>query len=167
MRKSALHPTLRGSAVPVPGHSGCYAVVPPQVPATLPVNSSLFPLAQRELQVLSDAVEAVPTYADLLMHMLNRREAVDSSQIEGTHTQFDGLLLHELEKGTPDAVTDSDAEQTLNYLRAYTLGIAQVRKRGQHALDITLIRKMHRQLMSGAHVRHPDNFAVSRILSAE
>ena len=158
MRKSALHPTLQGSAVPVPGHSGCYAVVPPPVPATLPVNSPLFPLAQREIQVLSDAVEAVPTYANLLMHMLNRREAVDSSQIEGTHTQFDGLLLHELEKGTPDAVTDSDAEQTLNYLRAYTLGIAQVRKRGQHALDTTLIRKMHRQLMSGDSRAAPGQF---------
>jgi Fic family protein len=158
MRKSALHPTLRGSAVPVPGHSGCYAVVPPLVPATLPVNSLLFPLAQREIQVLSDAVEAVPTYANLLMHMLNRREAVDSSQIEGTHTQFDGLLLHELEKGTPDAIADSDAEQTLNYLRAYTLGIAQVKKRGQHALDTTLIRKMHRQLMSADSRATPGQF---------
>lgn len=39
------------------------------------------------------------------MHMLNRREAVDSSQIEGTHTQFDELLLHELEAGTADART--------------------------------------------------------------
>jgi hypothetical protein len=48
------------------------------------------------------------------MHLLNRREAVDSSQIEGTHTQFDALLLHEIEAGTPDATADSDAEATLN-----------------------------------------------------
>lgn len=149
MRKSDLHPSLRDSAMPVPGHSGCYAVVPPPVPTTLPVNSSLLPLAQREIQILSDAVDAAPDYANLLMHMLNRREAVDSSQIEGTHTQFDELLLHEIEKGTPDAVSDSDAEQTLNYVRAYTLGVAQVRKRGQRALDGAVIRAMHRQLMSG------------------
>src|SRR5262245_52247429 len=109
MRKSDLHPSLRDSAMPVPGHSGCYSVVPPPVPTTLPVNSSLLPLAQREIEILSDAVEAAPDYADLLMHMLNRREAVDSSQIEGTHTQFDELLLHEIEKGTPNAVNDSDA----------------------------------------------------------
>ena len=149
MRKSDLHPSLRTSAVPVLGHSGCYAVVPPPAPTVLPVNSPLLSLAQREIQILGDAVEAAPDYAALLMHMLNRREAVDSSQIEGTHTQFDGLLLHEIEKGTPDAVSDSDAEQTLNYVRAYALGVAQVRKQGQRALDGTLIRRMHGYLMSG------------------
>ena len=98
MRKSALHPTLRAASVPVPGHSGCYAVVPPVVPMRLPVDSQLFALASREIEVLADAAAAAPDHAYLLIHMLNRREAVDSSQIEGTHTQFDGLLLHELEE---------------------------------------------------------------------
>lgn len=158
MRKSDLHPSLRDSAMPVPGHSGCYAVVPPPAPATLPVSPPLLPLAQREVQILSDAVEAAPDYADLLMHMLNRREAVDSSQIEGTHTQFDELLLHEIEKGTPDAVRDSDAEQTLNYVRAYTLGVAQVKKRGERALDGALIRAMHEHLMSGSARASPGQF---------
>lgn len=158
MRKSDLHPSLRDSAMPVPGHSGCYAVMPPPAPSTLPVNSPLLPLAQREIQILSDAVEAAPDYANLLMHMLNRREAVDSSQIEGTHTQFDELLLHEIEKGTPDAVNDSDAEQTLSYVRAYALGVAQVSKRGQHALDGTLICEMHRHLMSGNSHALPGQF---------
>jgi len=87
------------------------------------------------MEVLADAAAAAPDYANLLMHMLNRREAVDSSQIEGTHTQFDELLLHELEVGTPDAAADSDAEQTLNYLRAYTLGVTRVRRQGRRALD--------------------------------
>lgn len=144
--------------MPVPGHSGCYAVVPPPAPTALPVNSPLLPLAQREIQILSDAVETAPDYANLLMHMLNRREAVDSSQIEGTHTQFDELLLHEIEKGTPDAVSDSDAEQTLNYVRAYTLGVDQVRKRGQRALDGALIRAMHKHLMSGNLRAAPGQF---------
>jgi Fic family protein len=158
MRKSALHPSLRASAVPVPGHSGCYAVVPPPVLTTGSISSPLFPLAAREIQVLSEAVEAAPHYANPLIHMLNRREAVDSSQIEGTHTQFDELLLHELAKGTPDAVSDSDAEQTLNYLRAYTLGVAQVRKRGSDALDPTLICTMHRNLMRGDSRAAPGQF---------
>jgi Fic family protein len=144
--------------VPVPGHSGCYAVVPPPVPSILPAHSVLLPLAQREIQVLSAAAEAAPHYANLLMHMLNRREAVDSSQIEGTHTQFDELLLHELEVGTPEAVTDSDAQQTLNYLRAYALGVTQVRKYGQRALDARLICKMHRHLMSGNPRASPGQF---------
>ena len=45
------------------------------------------------------------------------------------HTQLDELLLHEIEQGTPAANSDFDAEQKRNYDRAYTLGVAQVRKR--------------------------------------
>jgi Fic family protein len=148
MKKSDLHPTLRATAVPVPGHSGCYAVVPPE-PAFFPVDSPLLPLARREMQVLSDAITAAPHYADLLIHMLNRREAVDSSQIEGTHTQFDELLLHEIEAGTPDAVADADADQTLSYLHAYMLGVAEVTTKGVDALNTQLIRSLRGQLMTG------------------
>jgi Fic family protein len=149
MHKSALHPILQSTAAPVPGHSGCYAVVPPPAPISLRIDSHLLPLARREMQVLADAVDAAPGHAELLMQLLNRREAVDSSQIEGTHTQFDELLLHELEVGTPDAVMDADADQTLNYLRAYTLGATQVQTHGRRALDIDLIRTLHSQLMKG------------------
>ena len=57
--------------------------------------------------------------------------------------------MHELEVGTPDAVTDADADQTLNYLRAYMLGATQVRTQGRRALDTRLICTLHRQLMNG------------------
>lgn len=42
--------------------------------------------------------------------------------------------------------------------RAYTLGVAHVRKRGQSALDTALIRKMHRHLMSGDSRAAPGQF---------
>jgi|SRR5665213_26042 len=148
MKNSALHPSLQSTAVPVPGHSGCYAVVPP-TPEFFRIDSHLLPLARREMQVLADAVDAAPGDAKLLMHMLNRREAVDSSQIEGTHTQFDELLLYEIEAGIPDAVIDADADQTLNYLHAYTLGAKQVQADGCRALDIPFICTLHKQLMQG------------------
>ena len=41
------------------------------------IDSLLLPLARREMQVLADAVDAAPAYAKLLMHMLDRREAVE------------------------------------------------------------------------------------------
>ena len=148
MRKSDLHPSLRAIAVPVPGHSGCYAVVPPDL-AFFPIDSPLLPLANREMQVLADAITAAPRYAELLIHMLNRREAVDSSQIEGTHTEFDELLLHEIEAGTPDAVPDADADLTLNYVHAYMLGVAQVRTKGVDALNTRLICSLHKELTTG------------------
>ncbi len=133
----------------VPGHSGCYAVVPGPVPTRVDENSPLIPLARREMQVLSAAVDAGPRLRRTLMHMLNRREAVDSSQIEGTHTQFDGLSYTSSRPGRPDASPDPDAEETLNYLRAYTLGVTQVRAKGRHALDTNLVRKLHSHLMKG------------------
>jgi Fic family protein len=148
VKKSDLHPSLQSTAVPVPGHSGCYAVVPP-TPEFFRIDSLLLPLAHREVQVFAEAVSAAPGYAKLLMHMLNRREAVDSSQIEGTHTQFDDLLLHEIEAGSPDAVADPDADQTLNYLRAYTWGAEKLEAQGSRALDVPLICTLHNQLMYG------------------
>ncbi|MEA3175189.1 MAG: hypothetical protein QOF42_2600, partial [Gammaproteobacteria bacterium] len=157
MKKSSLHPSLRANAVPVPGRSGCYAVVPPKL-QFLPLDSPLLPLARREMQVLGDAVAAAPGYAKLLMHMLNRREAVDSSQIEGTHTQFDELLLHEIEAGTKDAVSNADADRTMNYLHAYAKAVRAIEKRGKSALDLELILSLHEQLMRGDTRSTPGRF---------
>lgn len=148
MKKSELHPSLQATAVPVPGNSGCYAVVPP-TPEFQHISSSLLPLARREMQQLAAAAHAAPGYSKLLLHMLNRREAVESSQIEGTHTQFDALLLHEIEAGTSDATADPDADETLNYLHAYTWGAQQAEEQGVATLDVPFICTLHQRLMSG------------------
>lgn len=102
MRKTDLHPKLQASCVPIPGRSGCYAVIPQPIPISVDAADcySLFVLANRELELLSAALQKNQAHADLLLGMLNRREAVDSSQIEGTRTSFDGLLLHELRMGS-------------------------------------------------------------------
>jgi cell filamentation protein, protein adenylyltransferase len=157
VKKSALHRSLRANAVAVPGRSGCYAVVPPKL-QFLPLDSPLVPLARREMQVLGDAVAAAPGYAKLLLHMLNRREAVDSSQIEGTHTQFDELLLHEIEAGTKDAVANADADRTMNYLHAYAEAVKAIEERGKSALDLELILSLHKQLMRGDTQATPGRF---------
>lgn len=149
MRKSDLHPSLQASCVPVPGRSGCYAVVPPPVPTSVdvPVSHGLFVLARRELEALGDVIDRNKAFADLVLHMLNRREAVDSSQIEGTHTGFDGLLIHEIEAGTEDARPDQDADETLGYVRAFALGSREVDRRGQAALDLEMLQSLHAKLL--------------------
>jgi len=151
MRKTDLHPELQKTCVPVPQRSGCFAVVPPPVPTSVDVPScnGLLVLARRELELLADTIRRNGHYADLLMHMLNRREAVDSSQIEGTRTGFDGLLIHEIEAGTADEISDSDANITLNYVRAFLRGAQDVEAHGKDALILNLIRNMHACLMSG------------------
>jgi Fic family protein len=101
------------------------------------------------MQQLAAAVRTAPKYSKLLMHMLNRREAVESSQIEGTHTRFDALLLHEMEAGTADETADPDADVTLNCLHAYTWGVQQATARGAAALDVPFICNLHEHLMLG------------------
>lgn len=58
---------------------------------TVPQADALFVLARREMEHLTSVIAQNPDFSGLVLNMLNRREAVDSSQIEGTHTGFDGL----------------------------------------------------------------------------
>lgn len=164
MRKTDLHPTLQNTCVPIPGRSGCFAVIPPSVPSfvSVPSCNALLVLAQRELDVLSETIRNNPQHANLLMHMLNRREAVDSSQIEGTHTGFDGLLIHEIESGVEGGIADSDADATLNYVRAYVFGAGEVISRGRQALDLDLIRYLHAHLMAGQERYMPGQWRESQ-----
>ena len=149
MRKTDLHPQLQVSSVSIPGRGGCYAVIPPPVPTHVdtPECYALFALASRELEALAGALKKSPAHANLLLSMLNRREAVDSSQIEGTKTGFDGLLLHELEMGTESVQLDADASETYAYMRAFVVGCAAVEQRGQQALTKALICRLHGELM--------------------
>jgi Fic family protein len=132
----------------IPERSGCFAVVPEPVPTSVSVPgcATLFVLARRELETLKVTIAANPERADLIFHMLNRREAVDSSQIEGTHTGFDDLLIHEIEAGL-SPVGDRDAEETLSYVHAFMHGIRAVQTTGHAALDNALIRQIHAMLM--------------------
>lgn len=150
MRKSDLHPRLRATCVPVPEKSGVWAVIPPDVPDFIDVPSchTLMAMAARELDLLREIIGQNQAYAGLLFHMLNRREAVDSSQIEGTHTSFDGLLIHEINDAAGEARPDHDAAMTLNYVRAFARGSCRVDRLGQAALDQGLILELHGLLMA-------------------
>lgn len=149
MRKSDLHPRLQQTCRTIPDRSGCFAVVPEPVPTSVsaPGCAALFVLARRELENLKATIEANPEMANLVFHMLNRREAVDSSQIEGTHTGFDGLLIHEIETNASSVPEEGDAEETLSYVRAFMYGLNEVKAQGQSALNNGLINQLHAILM--------------------
>ena len=159
MRKRDLHRSLQITAAPVPGKSGCYAVLPDRVPLRLDVPdcAALFVMAQRELDAISRRLQRC-SYADLLLHALNRREAVDSSQIEGTQTSFDELLLYEMDLAADTPPANADARETLAYVTAATYGEAAVRKRGQAAIDSELIRDLHARLLAGQDRHTPGHF---------
>jgi Fic family protein len=151
MRKTDLHPRLQATCIPVAGKSGCIAVIPSCVPTFIDMPSchTLMVLARREIDLLSEVIGRNHAHADLLFHMLDRREAVASSQIEGTHTSFDGLLIHEINDGTDAAQSDHDADMTLGHVRAFARGACQIDRVGQAALNQDLILELHSLLMAG------------------
>lgn len=159
MRKTDLHPSLQATAQAIPGKGGCYAVVPNPAPSSLhlPECAALFVMARRELDLLARTLTRCP-YADRLLRSLNRREAVDSSQIEGTRTSFDDLLLYEMDVAADTSPVNADAGETLAYVAAATYGESAVRQHGQAALNRGLIRELHARLLAGQQPYTPGRF---------
>jgi Fic family protein len=81
-------------------------------------------------------------------------------------------LIHELEGGTSGARPDTDAEETLCYVRAFLAGSREVDANGQAALDLGLITQLHGQLMAGnnraapGHWRETQNYIGLRLETA-
>ncbi|WP_176785883.1 Fic family protein [Propionivibrio dicarboxylicus] len=124
------------------------------------------------MELLTETIAHHAEHADLVLPMLNRREAVDSSQIEGTQTGFDGLLIHEIEAGSQEAESDPDAEETFSYVRAFMRGCGDVERHGQDAPSLDLIRALHATLMEKQPRARPgewrdvQNFIGSRLETA-
>ncbi len=91
-----------------------------------------------------DGVSSVLPDTHLLLHTYVRKEAVLSSQIEGTQSTLSDLLLFELEE-TPGVPLD-DVVEVSNYVRALEHGLRRLR--GGFPLSNRLIREVHGILLS-------------------
>jgi len=91
-----------------------------------------------------DGVSGVLPDTHLLLYTYVRKEAVLSSQIEGTQSTLTDLLLFEL-KEAPGVPLD-DVVEVSNYVRALEHGLKRVR--GGFPLSNRLIREIHRILLS-------------------
>ena len=67
---------------------------------------------------------------------MRRREAVQSSQIEGTRTDLDQLLRYEATRSVEGL--PADVRETERYVRALQLGLEAVREGGRAALGLAL-----------------------------
>lgn len=74
-----------------------------------------------------------------------RKEAVLSSQIEGTQSSLTDLLLHENEQAP--GVPQDDVEEVSNYVRAMSTGVDLMRTK--LPLSLRLLRNVHRELVRG------------------
>jgi len=124
------------------------AFVPPPLPPDPPVDlSGLYQLLDRANQALGrlDALTTLLPNAQLFLYLYVRKEALLSSQIEGTKSSFSDLLLFENE-AVPGVPVD-DVEEVSNYVAAMQHGLR--RMKGGFPLSLRLIREIHGILLRG------------------
>src|ERR671912_1692659 len=93
-----------------------------------------------------DGVRALLPDPNLFLYAYVRREAVLSSQIEGTQSSLSDLLLFELDE--PPGVPFDDVVEVSNYVAALEHGMSRLRS--GFPMSNRLIREMHGKLLSRA-----------------
>ena len=135
------------------GEVGFEAFVPNPLPPIPPLDladlQESLADAHIALGYLDALLSRVPTIEPLLYSYV-RREAVSSSQIEGIHSSFEDLLLHEL--GGQTRSTEADNVETGDYVAALNHGIHRMRE--GFPLSNRLLREIHAVLMPMATKSH-------------
>lgn len=117
------------------------APLPPDPPLSLDDELlSLLSQANLALGRLDGLVRIIPD-PDFFVGMYVRREAVLSSQIEGTQSTLEDLLETELE---PSRTGPTDVQDIINYVHAMTFGLNRL---ASLPLSLRLIREIHRELL--------------------
>ena len=146
MRKSDVAPLLHACLVPALGHPHVHAMLPPPAPRA-PVWTGIGHLISEAERAIGDlkAYMVAWEYPDMVTRSLARREAVSSSQIEGTRTTLPQLLDYEATQAPGTA--PPDAPTTERYVVALDAGLAAVRTGGRAALSAELVQRLHATLM--------------------
>lgn len=148
-----------GRYVHQPNHYAAFipAALPPDPPLRWDDElQHLLSKADRALGRLDGSIQTLPD-PDLFVMMYVRKEAVLSSQIEGTQSSLNDLL--ELEASIADARRPADVGEVVNYVRAMNYGLERL-----HDLPIStrLIREIHSELLDGVRGRHLDPGEIRR-----
>jgi Fic family protein len=116
----------------------------------------------RAIQTLSrlDAQADLLPNRDLFIYMFVRKEALVSSQIEGTQSSLSDLLLYE-EKQTPVTPVE-DVEEVCNYIAALNYSIDAMQNK--LPLSARLLRECHKILLNGVRGKdkNPGQFRKSQ-----
>ncbi|MDB5772608.1 MAG: Adenosine monophosphate-protein transferase SoFic [Burkholderia sp.] len=149
----------------VAGGVACQAFVPmplPPLPA-LDLSGKLQARLNEALIALGrlDAISTLLPDAKLFLYSYVRKEAVMSSQIEGTQSSLSDLMLYEME-GQPGVPMD-DVQEVSCYVNALTLGVERIRQ--GHPISFRLMTEVHQALMtSGRGVqRGPGEFRRNQV----
>jgi Fic family protein len=135
------------------------APLPPQPPIRL--DDGLVMLLSEADQALGrlDGIAQMLPNPDLFVAMYVRREAVLSSQIEGTQSTLEDLLGFELDPRGREV--PQDVEEVVNYVRAMNHGLERL---ATLPLSLRLLREIHRELLTGVRgaERDPGEFRRSQ-----
>jgi len=126
-----------------------HAVLPPVPPVSInPALQGLLSHADRAIGRLDGSIRTLPN-PDLFVLMYVRKEAVLSSQIEGTQSSLQDLLAAEAQVLTPEAPKDVD--EVVNYVAAMNHGLGRL---SELPVSIRLVREIHTKLLSGVRGSH-------------
>lgn len=132
----------------VAGGINCQAFVPAPLPPQPPLEITGKLQQRMEEALLSlgrlDAITSLLPDAPLFLYSYVRKEAVMSSQIEGTQSSLSDLMLYEME-GQPGVPMD-DVQEVSCYVQALTLGMQRIRE--GHPITFRLITELHKALMT-------------------
>ena len=143
--------------------AGYRAFIPEPLPPDPPIKMDqemlqLLSLANHSLGRLDGATEILPN-PDLFVAMYVRKEALLSSQIEGTQASLMDIL--EFETAAVEPENPQDVEEVVNYIKALGYGLERL---STLPLSLRLIREIHMLLMQGVRgsERRPGEFRSSQ-----
>ena len=163
MKDALITPARAGRYLPQSGGYRAFipAPLPPQPPVQLTGTlQKLLSEADRALGRLDGSIQTLPN-PDWFVFMYVRKEAVLSSQIEGTQSSLQDLLAAEAQILSPDQ--PRDVNEVINYVRAVNYGLERL---AELPISIRLIREIHAILLEGVRgsnltpgeLRHSQNW---------
>lgn len=125
------------------------AYVPPKLPPAPPIDlAMLYPSLEKATHALAELNsihKTIPNTA-LFIYMYVRKEALLSSQIEGTQSSFSDLML--FEHNQKPEVSIEDVEEVSNYVKAITYGLERLKD--GFPLSLRLLKEIHGILLNGS-----------------
>ncbi len=122
------------------------AYVPIKLPPPLDLQA-LYPCLEKATKAvaeLNSITQSIPN-TSLFIYMYVRKEALLSSQIEGTQSSFSDLILFEHDH--KKSVEIEDVEEVSNYVKAINHGLKRLK--GGFPLSLSLLCEIHALLLQG------------------
>ncbi len=127
---------------------GYRSFMPKELPPEHPIEYDdelhlLLSKADRDLARL-DGITSVLPNPDLFIAMYFKKEALLSSQIEGTQASFEGVLEFEADLVPKEDI--SEIKEVVNYIKALNYGIERL---VETSMSLYLIKEIHKTLLEG------------------